>query len=370
MTLGLWGSDPDADLGRAKTAFADRRPGRLGGERRASASTLWAGAADLGRGRAVSLMTLAVALVLAVILAVGVAARAPPARAWHDAHRGHRRLTRSGGSRVDASRSRLLAPPPIDALRREPLGPRPRGARGRGHPPGIVRCGSGTGRRATQLRLAVATTYRVDPADAAVHVTLDVRARPTSSRARPRRFFYYDTLSFGIQPEARSISATQNGRALSLTARPRDGYRQIVVKTPRLLFRQPTLTRITFDLPSGEPRSDSAIRVGRAHTRVPGLGVGRYGAGRRPGRSCLRAFSGRGPDLPARYATSRRPRRSPAAASRPTSADDIEDPNRWHATVDVGQPQRADGRLGSTSPDKDGHRSMRGRRIKRMARLA
>ena len=68
MTLGLWGSDPDADLDRAKTAFA---AGDLAGSAgaAASASTLWAGAADLGRGRAVSLMTLAVAVVLAVILA-------------------------------------------------------------------------------------------------------------------------------------------------------------------------------------------------------------------------------------------------------------------------------------------------------------
>jgi hypothetical protein len=68
MTLGLWGSDPDADLGRAKTAFA---AGDLAGSAgaAASASTLWAGAADLGRGRAVSLITLAVAVVLAVILA-------------------------------------------------------------------------------------------------------------------------------------------------------------------------------------------------------------------------------------------------------------------------------------------------------------
>ena len=149
------------------------------------------------------------------------------------------------------------------------------------------------------LRLAVATTYRVDPADAVVHVTLDVRAtnlKPSTATT----FFYFDTLSFGIQPEARSISATQNGRALSLTARPRDGYRQIVVKTPRLLFRQPTLTRITFDLPSGEPRSDSAIRVGRAHTRFPIWAWGDIGAGRRPGDPAPR-LQGRGPDLPARY---------------------------------------------------------------------
>jgi len=70
MTLGLWGSDPDADLDRAKAAFA---AGDLAGSAGAAASagTLWAGAADLGRGRAVSLMTLAVALVLAVILAAG-----------------------------------------------------------------------------------------------------------------------------------------------------------------------------------------------------------------------------------------------------------------------------------------------------------
>ena len=181
------------------------------------------------------------------------------------------------------------------------------------------------------LRLAVATTYRVDPAGAVVHVTLDVRAtnlKPSTATT----FFYFDTLSFGIQPEARSISATQNGRTLSLTARTRDGYRQVVVKTPRLLFRQPTLTRIAFDLPSGEPRSDSTIRVGRAHTRFPVWAWGDTGLA--DVRVILpRAFAAEVQSFPL---DTGQPLHSSPGSGQPTYvADDIEDPNRWHATVDA-----------------------------------
>ncbi len=181
------------------------------------------------------------------------------------------------------------------------------------------------------LRLAVATTYRVDPADAEVHVTLDVRAtnlKPSTATT----YFYFDTLSFGIQPEARSISATQNGRALSLTARPRDGYRQVVVETPRLLFREPTLTRITFDLPSGEPRSDSTIRVGRAHTRFP---VWAWGDTELADVRVIlpRAFTAEVESFP--VDTDQPLHLSPGGGQPTYVADDIEDPNRWHATVDA-----------------------------------
>ena len=52
---------------------------------------------------------------------------------------------------------------------------------------------------ADSLKLAVTTTYRVDAAKGAVHVTMDM----ASTNLKPNtatRFFYYDTLSFGVQP--------------------------------------------------------------------------------------------------------------------------------------------------------------------------
>ena len=65
------------------------------------------------------------------------------------------------------------------------------------------------------LRLAVETTYRVDPAKGAVHVALDIHATNLEPNTATRSFFF-DTLSFGIQPSARSIVATADGRKLTV----------------------------------------------------------------------------------------------------------------------------------------------------------
>jgi hypothetical protein len=66
-TVGLWGTSPEAELDRARTLFAT---GDLTGAAAAagSAQATWAGAADLGLGRLVSIAALMVALILALIL--------------------------------------------------------------------------------------------------------------------------------------------------------------------------------------------------------------------------------------------------------------------------------------------------------------
>ncbi len=66
--IGLWGSDPDSDLARSRTQFA---AGDLSDSTASSASAAaaWSGAAELGRGRAISLVVLFVAILFAVVLA-------------------------------------------------------------------------------------------------------------------------------------------------------------------------------------------------------------------------------------------------------------------------------------------------------------
>ena len=136
-----------------------------------------------------------------------------------------------------------------------------------------------------------------------------------------------------MQPEARSVQATSGDRRLTVTTKAHDRYRDVVVRTPRLLYHQTQTTRITFDLPGGKPRSASPIRVGRAYAAFtvwawgdPGLADVRI--------VLPRSFSGRGPDaLPADTRDQLRPRRSDGRLT--YAADDIADPNRWYATVDV-----------------------------------
>ena len=90
----------------------------------------------------------------------------------------------------------------------------------------------------------------------------------TSTNLKPStatRIYYYDSLSFGVQPEARSVKATSGDRRLTVTTKAHDRFRDVVVRTPRLLYHQTQTTHITFDLPGGKPRSASPVRVGRAY---------------------------------------------------------------------------------------------------------
>ena len=69
VRLGLWGTDPGVELASARTLFAS---GDLTGAATAAGSALsaWNGAADVGRGRAVSLGVLVLAILVGLILAI------------------------------------------------------------------------------------------------------------------------------------------------------------------------------------------------------------------------------------------------------------------------------------------------------------
>ena len=184
------------------------------------------------------------------------------------------------------------------------------------------------------LRVAVESTYRVDPAEGEIHVALDIQAtnlKPATST----RFFFFDTLSFGIQSGARSIAATADGKKLTVRTEDAAGYRQVRIRTPPLYYRQTHRTRLTFDIPSGKPRSASPVRVGPAHAAFvvwawgdPGLAnvrvevPRRFDADVRTGPDGvpepLRLVSDAGPDV---YA-----------------AEDIDEPNQWFATVEASDP--------------------------------
>ncbi|HEY4634510.1 MAG TPA: hypothetical protein VIH00_11405 [Candidatus Limnocylindrales bacterium] len=71
VAMGLWGETPEAELARAKAAFAE---GDLDTAATGSArvAAIWADAEAIGRGRAVSLILLAVAGLVAIVLALSM----------------------------------------------------------------------------------------------------------------------------------------------------------------------------------------------------------------------------------------------------------------------------------------------------------
>ncbi|MEA2610272.1 MAG: hypothetical protein QOJ75_2515 [Chloroflexota bacterium] len=69
QTLGLWGATPGVEIDRSRALFAS---GDLSGSAAsaAAAAGIWAGAADLGRGRLVSIVALVLAVLLSILLVV------------------------------------------------------------------------------------------------------------------------------------------------------------------------------------------------------------------------------------------------------------------------------------------------------------
>ena len=129
-----------------------------------------------------------------------------------------------------------------------------------------------------QLRLAVAATYRVDPPKGAVHVSLDITAtnqKPDS----PTTIYYYRSAAFGVPLEAVSFKATSNGSVLSVSSKAQKTFRELTIGYPNLYHGKSRKIRLTYDLPTGKPRSESPIRIGLSHAAFtawawgdPGLG--------------------------------------------------------------------------------------------------
>ncbi len=184
------------------------------------------------------------------------------------------------------------------------------------------------------LRLDVAATYRVDPEAGAVHVILDVDATSLAADT-PTQIYFYNTLRFAVQPQARGFKATSGDLDLPVSAEARDGFRAVTVTIPDLYYKQSRNVRLTFDLPSGKPRSDSPIRVGQAHADFVAWAWGD------PGLADIRIvvpdrFQA---DVEAQPVGTRDTITSRAVNGRLVyGAQDISDPAGWYATVDASNP--------------------------------
>lgn len=114
-----------------------------------------------------------------------------------------------------------------------------------------------------RLKEAVSTTYRVDPAKSVVHVTLDITATSLEPNTATRVFFY-NTLTFAVQTDARSFAATSNG----LGTQPDTGY-----EAGRRAFANGDATgasagaKATLDVLAG------AAEIGRQRATMAGIAI-------------------------------------------------------------------------------------------------
>jgi hypothetical protein len=118
------------------------------------------------------------------------------------------------------------------------------------------------------LTLTTAATYTAVPSSRVVHVAIAVTARntkPNRSSGGILTRYFYDGARLAIHPEARNVAARDGVTRLTTKVEPADGYGLLDVRfRASLFFGQTAKLQVTYDLPSGAPRSSSDVRVGTA----------------------------------------------------------------------------------------------------------
>ncbi len=121
---------------------------------------------------------------------------------------------------------------------------------------------------ADDLGVTTKTRYVVAPDAGVVHVTVDVTAlnqKPNRSTSGVITRYFYNQVNLGVQLEATHVKASRGGTALPVTSARRKTFRLVTVGLGSdLYFGETTHARIQFDLPAGQPRSGSNVRVGPA----------------------------------------------------------------------------------------------------------
>lgn len=130
-----------------------------------------------------------------------------------------------------------------------------------GAPPARAAAGDG-------LDVVTSATYMLRPPEGIVGVAIDVTARnevPDEQVGSLLRRTWFTGASFAIQSEATGVRATAGGAPLPTRLADRKGYTELEVTFARsLYYRESAQFRIDYDLPGGEPRSESDVRVGSA----------------------------------------------------------------------------------------------------------
>jgi len=132
------------------------------------------------------------------------------------------------------------------------------------------------------IRFQAHTTYRLDPAGAAVRVTVDISVTneaPDSYSSQYVTQTYFPSIQIPVLPEATNFSTTRqdSGQALAVTPEPptADGVATVMIDlSPDLYFAETQALRLSYDLPDLPPRSEGVTRVNGAFSTLLAFGVG------------------------------------------------------------------------------------------------
>jgi hypothetical protein len=200
------------------------------------------------------------------------------------------------------------------------------------------------------LRESATTTFAVDPAAGAVHVTVDVTATNTTPDTRNGNIInqaYFRGVIVPALAEATNFNATSDGgAALSVTSLPSSApiAQDLEVHfSSNLFFNQTQGVHLHYDLPSGAPRSKSLTRVTTAFSTFVGWATGDPGAAN-VAIVVPRAFT----VVLVGSATTR----TTTGSTVTYSANAIADPYSWLVSVSA----RDDARLVSRTVTADGNR--------------
>jgi hypothetical protein len=112
--------------------------------------------------------------------------------------------------------------------------------------PGVplpVALGPAVALAADDVSIATTTRYTVVPKAGRVRVVVDITAvneKPNKVTGGTVTRYFYDGVNLAIQPEARSVSATQDGRPIKVDLAKRKGYRLATILFRENIYYQQT----------------------------------------------------------------------------------------------------------------------------------
>ncbi|MGH9187812.1 MAG: hypothetical protein ACRD0U_18700, partial [Acidimicrobiales bacterium] len=131
------------------------------------------------------------------------------------------------------------------------------------------------------LRFEAATVYRLDPAAATIHVSIDITVTNQEPDQYGRLYIsraYFPRLPIPTLSEATNLAAAKDdGEALSVELETTESAAVSIASvdlSPDLYYQDTQTLRLTYDLPNQAPRSSSITRINAGFAAMVAIAIG------------------------------------------------------------------------------------------------